>query len=252
MVCCLVGCGSQREVMPEERNYVSESELEKVYISPDDYKGKYIKVSGRVAQDSKIQEDKIYFEMYADPHGYNNVTEIYYLGENSFELGDVVTVDGKITGAHVYTDIYGNEVVALKIESDNVVEGNYIDCFSPTIKEVIIEETIDQYGYAFTINKIEYAEEETRLYVTITNAGDAELDVSENKIIMVQNQKQYKRQSNQFANYESIDTTLYPDTVTSGIITFPPMRTESGGKIYCEAYCEDIENVKLEPYIFEY
>ena len=252
MICFLAGCGTQRETTSEERTYVSEAELEQVYISPDDYKGKYIKVSGRVAQDSRVQEDEIYFEMYADPHGYNNVTEIYYLGENNFELGDVVTVDGKITGSHVYINTYGNEVVALKIESDNVIEGNYIDCFSPTIKEVIIEETIDQYGYAFTINKIEYAEEETRLYVTITNDGDAELDVSEDRIIMVQNQKQYECQSNQFAKYESIDTSLYPNTVTSGIVTFPSMDPESGGRIYCKAYCEDIANVKLETYIFEY
>lgn len=252
MFCFLVGCGSQGDKIPEERVYVAEDELEKVYISPDDYKGKYIKVSGRVHQDSKVQEDEIYFEMYADSHGYNKMTEIYYSGVDSFALDDVVTVDGKIIGSHVYTDIYGNEIVAPMIESDNVIKGNYIDCFSPTIKESIVEETIDQYGYAFTINKIEYAEDETRLYVTISNAGDAELNVSQNRIIIVQNQKQYEYQSNQFAKYESIDTRLYPDTVTSGIVTFPPMDPESSVKIYCEAYCVDIENVKLETYVFEH
>jgi len=247
-----MGCGTHENNVVEERTYITEEEMEKVYISPEDYKGKYIKVSGRLCQDSKIREDEIYFEMYADPHGYSKMTEVYYWGDDSFELDDVVTVDGKIKGSHVYTDIYGNEIVALMIESDNVIKGNYIDCFSPTIKEVVIDETINQYGYAFTINKIEYAEDETRLYVMITNVGDAELNVSQNRIIIVQNQKQYKYQYNQFAKYESIETRLYPDTITSGVVTFPPMNPEESVKIYCEAYCVDIENVKLETYIFEH
>lgn len=252
-MCFLVGCGSSgtgsTQDEPEQKAYLDESEIDKAYGDPDSYKGKYITIGGIVFGEPDVGEDGMAFQMYADPINYGKNTVVYFLGDADITVGDYVMVDGMIRGAYEYTSVIGAEVTALLIETENVRLSDYIECCAPTIKEVVLEQTIDQKGYCVTVEKVEFAETETRLYLTVTNNGTDEFSVAPYNIKIVQNQKQYEYQYN--FNYEEVQTNLLPNTSTSGIVVFPPMDSEAGFTIYCDPYCGDWY-ADLEDYVFEY
>ena len=235
----------------DEVVYLQDSEIDKAYASPDSYAGKYITIGGVVFGEPEIHEDQVYFQMYGDAVNNEKNTIVRFIGQIDVSAGDYVKVEGKIVGSTEYKNMLGGTLTALLIETKSVTESTYIECCSPTIKEVVLDKTIDQYGYAVTVNKIEFAEAETRLYLTVTNNGEDNFSVYPFKIKIVQNQKQYEYEFNFDADYEELQTDLLPDTSSSGIIVFPPMDPEMGLKIYCKGSCDDW-SVDLEDYVFEY
>lgn len=258
IVCLLVGCGSTntdtdtpRKSVPVEKVYLEADEIEKAYSSADDYVGKYMVIGGQIFGEPELYDGEMYFQMYGEPENIGKNTVVHYIGNKTFKSGDYVMIDGVIAGTYTYTNRLGAEMSALTIETNDISESNYIECCSPTIREVVLDQTIDQHGYTITVEKIEFAEAETRVYLTITNGGSDDLSIFTYSAKMVQNQKQYEYQYNYSAGYEEIQTDLIPETSTSGVLTFPAMDAETGGKIYVEAYCSDWYT-DLDDYVFEF
>lgn len=243
---------TKKELLPkEERAYVSETEIENVYANPDAYKDKYIKLAGIVFGEPDIDNDVTYFQMYADAKNYEKNTVVVFYGNIDISAEDYVLIDGVITGSTSYQNMMGATITTLKIVTDSIEKSNYIDCCSPTIKTMDVNKTIEQKGYTVTLEKVEFSETETRLYISVNNSGSDNFSLSDYNIKVVQNGKQYENQYNYDAEYPSLQTDLIPGTTTSGVVSFPPLDTEVGLKIYCDAYCDDW-SVDLEEYIFEF
>lgn len=247
------GSGDTRqELLPkEERVYLSAEEIEKAYSNPDAYVGKYVKIGGVVFGEPEISDGSVYFQMYGDAENYEKNTVVLFYGNADISSNDYIMVDGVISGSYEYQNMMGGTLSALKIETDSVEESNYIDCCSPTIKTVEINENIDQKGYVVTLEKVEFSKTETRLYFTVNNNGSANFSLSDYNIKIVQNGKQYECQYNYNADYPTLQTDLIPGTTTSGIVSFPALDSEVGMKIYCESYCDDW-TTNLKEYTFEF
>lgn len=235
----------------DDVHYLQDAEIENAYASPDSYAGKYIIIGGKVFGEPEIHEDETYFQMHGDPVNSGKNTIVHLKGNANVKSGDFVKVDGKIVGSHEYKNMVGGTVTALLIDAKTVTESSYVECCAPTIKEVVLDKTIEQHGYAVTVNKIEFAETETRLYLTVANNGKDNFSVYQSRIKVVQNQKQYEYELNFDADYEKLQTDLLPNTSTSGIVVFPAMDAELGLKIYCEGFCDDW-TTDLNQYVFEY
>lgn len=50
-----------------------------------------------------------------------------------------------------------------------VEKATYIEAFAPTLKTINVNKEINQNGYVAKITKVEFAEKETRSYLSITN-----------------------------------------------------------------------------------
>ena len=61
----------------------------------------------------------------------------------------------------------GKKILFLFIYADSIEVVGYIDALSPTIKSVDIKETQTLYGHTITVEKVEFAQTGTRIYVTI-------------------------------------------------------------------------------------
>lgn len=235
----------------DELVYVEQTEIENVYASPDDYKGKYITLTGKIHTEPVVEDGILYFQIYADPVNLSKDTVIKYLGTESFTEGEYVKIDGKILGEREYENVLGGEIERMLIETENITKSNYIECCSPTIKEIKADKTVEQHGYSVTVDKIEFAENETRVYLTVENNGSSNFSVYAFNMKMVQDKKQYEYVYDPKSDYEELQTDLLPDTVTSGIVVFPAMNPEKSLKLICEPSCYDWE-VELENYIFEF
>ena len=106
-----------------------------------------------------------------------------------------------------------------------------------------------QYGYTITVEKVEFAEIETRVYVKVDNGGKATFDLYSFNTVVTQNGKQYEIQDNWEADYPEIQSNLYPGVSTEGVIVYPPMEQQDFQIIF-DAYSDDYHE-EIEKYVFD-
>lgn len=255
------GCGAcmggseesaQEEVQNEVVEYVPEDEIENVFSNPSDYYGKYIKLSGEIFTNPELGENEISFQMFCDVKNSEDNAYVTYESENAKEVNnyEYVIVDGKIKGSVSGKNIVGGVVTALEIEAVSVEESNYIDVVVPTIKELAVNQKIDQLGYVVTVDKIEFAEKETRVYVTVQNNGSDNFSVYSWSTKIVQDGKQFEPEFNFYYDYEEVQSDLIVGTSTSGVINFAPLDITKSIQIHIDGSSNNWDE-EIETYIFD-
>lgn len=231
-------------------SYLTDKEIERAYSNSSNYSERRIRISGKVFGEPEYDGEYYYFQMYADAVNDEKNT-IVVTDKVDFDIkdGTYVNVDGIIYDNVEYENMFGGTLSALAIASKNVSKSSYIECVSPTIKEIPVNIPIEQNGYKITLEKIEFSESETRVYLKINNNGSDEFHFEEYDIKLIQGSKQFKTQNNYDADYPEIQTNLMSGVETSGIICFPPIDMNSKFKIYCEGYSENWEE-NFESYEF--
>jgi len=134
--------------------------------------------------------------------------------------------------------------------ADSVEVSSYKDIAAPTLKEVVpSNNTIEQFGYSVTVNKIELAKEETRVYLTVKNNGSNKFSLYSFNTLIIQDGKQFEEQSNYDAGYPEVQTDLTKGVQTEGIISFPPIN-DGNFKLTLEGSSDNYEET-LKPFEFE-
>src|SRR5690606_35554502 len=98
-------------------------------------------------------------------------------------------------------------------KAENIKKSNYIEAVSPPIQTVEVNEKIDQSGFVVQVNKLEIAENETRLYVTITNESNTNINVYTYSAKLIQNGKQLEYEPNFDADYPEPQSELLPGVI---------------------------------------
>lgn len=238
-----------KEINNEEIIYLDSTDIENAYSSPDKYKGKYMEISGKVFGEPEIEDGYVYFQMYADPENYQKNTIVACKQPNfSITEDSYLKLCGEIQGAYEYENYFGGTLQALLISAVSIEESSYMDSVCPTQKEIQVNTTLEQNGYKITIEKIEFAETETRVYLNVANNGASKFYFYEFNTRLVQNGTQYEKQYTSYeAGYPELQSELLVGTQTSGIIVYPPIDMNTSFEFYCEANSDNYKE-NLEPY----
>lgn len=261
----LVGCGGNEnssstsssitstsgESKTENTEPLTESEIKQMNASPKKFVGRNVELTGRIFTTPEESEGSVAFQMFTDPQKGDGNTVVLYMGENiDLKSDDYVKISGKVVGEFEGTNAFGGTITAPQILAETVELSSYADIIDPAIQTVTLENpTQDQYGYSVTIDKVEFAKDETRVYVTVNNNGSSNFSLYSFNAKCVQNGKQLEEQSNYTADYPRINSDLLPGATTSGIIAFPAMDIASF-KLVLEAYSNDY-TTRIQPYTFE-
>lgn len=207
----------------------------------DEYKGYYVNFTGVVFHVLGYDENgRIHAQVHQDIENYDNNCYIY--SDSSFEgelkEDDYVRIIGRFDGLYEGENALGNKITNLMIRATEIETISYADAASPTIKEVVLDETQTQYGYSVTVQKVEFAKEETRVYIRVENNGKNKFSMYEWNAEAVQNNQQYDTQTNWKANYPGIQSDLRPGNYSEGIITFPALDV-SEFKLYLNGSSSD-------------
>lgn len=220
----LVGCGDSSDSDKEaKKEFVSEKDIRKIYSNPEDYVGKYVKLSGKVFTNPEKDADGIYFQMWADPKNSDLNTVVAY-GNSDFELNsdDYVTVEGKIVEKFEGENSFGGSISAVQIIATKVKISSYIEVVSPTLKEINTDGLLNsQNGVDISVNKIEFANNETRVYYTVTNNSGSNYSFYYFNMKLIQNGKQYEPESNWDADYPEVSGDVLNGVTADGIASFP-------------------------------
>lgn len=238
---------SQTEVVSNQKEYISESEIPNLFTSPDDYKGKYVKLTGQIFATPEQDDDRIALQVWHDPENSSNNFIVYVNGTDStFSMNDYIVVDGEIMGEFSGENAFGGTVTAPMIEADSIEVQSYIDAVHPTIKEITPENAVsEQNGISLKVDKIEFAEDETRIYLTETNATDTKFSMWVYSIMVIQSGQQIEQDTSSMSayegNYAELSSDILPNASSSGVLVFPAMDSSTGFQLYAEGMSDNYE-----------
>ena len=238
LVLCLglAACGDETDTSP-----ISDSEIGQLFASPDDFEGRTFEFTGRVLQVEK-DSDGLAIQAYYDIENYDKNVITYY-SDASLKVAedDFISVKGTILGEFTGENAFGGTVSAPMVEAKSVKIVDYQTAVAPAKKELTLtNQTVEQSGYSVTIDKVEFAESETRVYVTVTNNGSATFSLYAFDAKLVQDGKQIDAQDNFEAEYPEISSDLKVGASTSGIVCFPAI-DEKDFSLSFSAYSENYE-----------
>lgn len=207
---------------------ISKEEQSGFLSNPSDYKGKCIELNGRVFGDVETADGICTFQIYTDVE--NLTGKVYVIsqaGKTDIADGTYVKVIGVVQNPVKGKNVFGVNLSVPAVAVRSLEVTNYVDAVSPTLKAVEMNQTITQNGYSVTVQKVEFAQKETRVYVKIDNQGSGEFDMYSFDCLIVQGGKQYTEQSNFDADYPEIQTDLLVGNSTEGILAFPTINMEN-------------------------
>ncbi len=253
----MVACGSSNssaEEKEEEIEYVSADDISNVLADPDNYVGKYIVITGQVFNKINSDDEQQTIQVYYDAKNYSDDYIVYCSADDNISEDEYIEVDGKILGAESFETFLGEQRDMLSIDASTVTEKNYIDIVVPAIATVTPEDaTVTQNDITVTVDKVEFAESETRIWITMQNDSSESVDIYPAQAILVQNGKQYEYNWDSDTIYETDEEEpsdrLLSGLTSSGLIVFPAIDSSEESQLYIDNCNSDDYEIEFEPFI---
>jgi len=236
-----IGIYHEDQIQPEPAENVS-----KMFKSPEEYKYHCFTFTGKVFNVVGYDNGQLHFQMNEDIENYDNNTYVIYNGDIDLSENDYVKVLGTVQGTEEYENMVGGTVSTVMFYADEVEVLDYKDAVAPTLKEVEVNESQSQYGYTLTVEKVEFAESETRVYIKVENGGSSTLNVYSFNAMAVQDGRQFEHESNWEADYPEIQSDLRAGNTTEGVLVFKGL-DQKNFTLYLSAYSDNWEET-LEAY----
>ena len=238
------GIYANDEVLP-----LDSSLFQTVYNNADEYVGYCLDITGKVFQTGRHEDDDgIWFQMHQDAeNSENNVVVHAY--DMTVSEDDYVRVFGRVQGSVEFTNYFGAPIKSISLSAKDIQKVSYAEAVRPAKRVVEVNETQTQYGYSVCVEKVEFAEKETRVYVSVDNQGKEKFSLYTYSSTVSQNGKQYGEQTNYSADYPRVQTDLRVGNKSDGIITFPAL-DQSTFTLYLSGSSGSWEE-KLEEFVFD-
>ncbi len=259
LVSGLTACGDadlSEEAAEEEPDYVSEEEIPDVFLNPDAYAGRYIVLTGQISKmiDSEQTEEQQAFQAYYDTKGDTGDYVVYCSREISVKENEYMEVEGKIQGFATFVTASGEQRDIPVIEAVSVTEKSYLDIVTPAIAEVTPEEaSVTQHDLTVTVDRVEFAEDETRIWITMQNDSAKAVDIYPKNSLLVQNGAQYAYNWDSMTLYEADEAEpadrLLSGNKSSGLLVFPAISIEEESQLYIENIYSDEYEEEFDPFI---
>lgn len=232
----------------KEGNPVFVELTNEVYTNAKKYKGYHINIKGQVFQVMSDNGKVKGIQIWLDPDTCEQNMMIYYNTDVEVKQGDYIMCSGYIDSVTEYKNAYDAKLYAPLVISSDLVKATYIDVMSPTTATITLENLKqEKYGYSISIDKIEFAEKETRVYATVKNNGKALLNIGD--AVIVQNGKQYNSTDNYEADYDEIPYEIVKGVSSSGIIVFPAI-SSNDFELTIDVHSDDYDE-EIDKFIFK-
>lgn len=232
-----------------EKEYIPDNQILDLYSNPDNYVGKHVILTGKIFNVDK-DGNNYGFQMFNDVENMDRNTVVTISGSDlDIEEDDYVKVDGTVIGTYEGTNAMGGTITAPKITADSIEKSSYQDIVAPTEKEIVPKKaTINQHGCVVSVKKIEFAENETRVYLQVINNSKDNFSIYSFDSKIIQDGKQYDEQMNYDADYPELQSDIYPGVTSEGVIAYSRIKQEDFQLIitgYSENYNFDFNDYKF-------
>lgn len=231
---------------------LSKEEFEQMYSDPVRFKGRSVDFYAKVATDPSKESNAIYIQAYVDSKNSEKNTMIGY-ADSSLKVkeDDFIHVTGIVADEYVGENVYGEELTAPAIEADKIEKTDYATAVAPALKTIKVNKIVNQHGYVMTLQKVEFAEEETRFYLSIENKSKDTINFNFYHTKLIQGSKQFEPDDSYYGtDYPELQSDILPGVKTEGILRFERVDLSKGNlKMIAEGSSENY-NLNFDPFKF--
>lgn len=182
-----------------------------VQSNPKSYVGSSINVKGQwlqVIPNSSPKMDLVYL----NPKNMTGAIAV----ENSqsrIRSHSYVDISGRIVGVNQFRNVFGAKISIPVIKATKMVTVSRNTFFAPTVGTVSSVAPQTQNGLTIAVSKVEFANKQTRVFLTATNHSGSGVQISDNSATLVQGTHQLN------VHLFASDSHLFPTSITNGVIS---------------------------------
>lgn len=193
-----------------------------LFSDPDAHKGAAVNVTGQILGAPEQDSGQVYFQMFADPENVEWNTVVAGDDPGDLAADDYVRVRGSVQGSFEGENAFGSKVLAVAVEEASIEEIEPMEAVDPTRKTFTVGRTDTDQGFSVTVEKIEFAKNSTRVYVTARNNTGRRADFYLFDAGIVQGSTQIDQETPFEYEVEEPQENLQPGVVTNGVVSFGP------------------------------
>ena len=233
----LAACGSSSNEKPAANKTFTRSNYAQLVSNPDDYKGARVRIVGKVFSVER-DEKGTYLQVWADPAN-SEWNTIVTVSDPKLAVAedDYVKIVGTVTGKFEGENMLGGKVTVPTVIADKVIKTTALAAASPA-KVTLPRQTWSRHGLTITISKVEFASDETRVFVDVHNESDAAFSLYSSSIKAISGGQQ-SDSTFSFADYPELSSDVQPGASSSGVTVFPKLDPALPLELVCEGYSED-------------
>ena len=203
---------------------------------PNSYKGATVNIVGQIF-DVQQTADGIAFQMWADPANseWNTIVVAQDTGLNLAQ-DDYVRVKGIVREEYAGQNAFGGDVSAPLVDAVLVTKTTVVGAAQPATHS-LGRATYTQAGITVTVQRIDFATNETRVLVFITNNSSSGFSFYDSSAKLIVGGRQYDPTYS--GDYPELSTDLTAGAHTSGYIVFPAVSSHGGVRMEMEGYSDD-------------
>lgn len=224
--------------------------LSQLLTDPKRYKGASVDVVGKVFGEVEVSESGVAWQMWGDPKKSEfNIAVAYAKPGFAIRSDDFVHVVGVVNGELKGKNAFGAEIVTAIVQATSAEVVDALAAAPPALKTAATNATQEQKGLSVTVEKIEFAAEETRVFLSINNGTGAKVSFYTFNAKLVQGSTQIEPESS-FDEYPEVQSELLPGVKSSGVIAFAKVDSTQAFRLVFEASSDNYET-QFDPFDFE-
>ena len=199
-----------------------------LFSDPDAHQGANVNVTGQLLGLPEEDGDQIYFQMFADPANVEWNT-IVAADDTGLDLNsdDYVRVKGSVRGSFEGENAFGGSVNAVAVDAESVEKVQAQEAVDPTEKSLAVNQTASDQSFTITVEKIEFAQESTRVYITALNGTGRKADFYTFDAKIIQGSTQVDQETPFDYEVQEPQENLSPGVKTEGVVVFGPVDPEA-------------------------
>lgn len=228
----LCGCGDSAGSSggSDKVKVLSEAEIEQMYSDAEAFKGAQVTLTGQVFTAPEKDGEKTYLQIFCDTENSEKGVVVYYESTDpAVKAQDFVEVTGIVKGTLKGENAFGAKLVYPLIEASEVKVVDAQEVVSPTLASFDIGASATQAECDVTVEKVEFAEEVTRVYVKVQNNSSATVSLNTYSEVAVQNGKQFNSTFNDnfYVEYPELPYEVRAGVLAEGVVLFPAMEQQN-------------------------
>lgn len=241
MTIAFCACGDSGSNESADNSPITSDEISALYTDADNFTGRTFEFTGTVLDVEKDGGD-LYLQVYQDIKNYeNNTVVVYPDADVNPKIDDFVRVKGTVDGTFSGENALGGDIEAPQITAEKVEIIDAMEAF-PATKTIEVNQTVEKGSYKATITKVDFTQDETRIYLTVENGSSATFDNYPDQGVIVQGGKQYESEWNEY--YPEPSTELKAGVTSKCVIAFPKVE-EADFTYSFEGYDDDYDELEF-------
>lgn len=236
----------------EREEHFSNQNYGRLWSNPESYKGAAVDITGKVFVEPERDDRTISLQIYVDPRNLEwNTIVLYGAPELEVRNGDFIHLTGTVQGEFRGENPFGAELVVPVIIAHSLKVVSAVEVIAPTKFTVDVDQTLEQHSIALTVEKIEFTDSETRVFVKLQNNSQSTARFYTFDAKAVQGERQFETTFNYDVEYPEVQSEILPGIVSEGIVLFKPLSYETGScKLYFEVSSDDY-GLDFKAFVFE-